>query len=206
VQGDKTNPAVIKAMVDAAADSGADAIMLDTSILSKVSNICLVDTSSSGMIDINRFRIRDGMPQRGILKLDELRFFVEYCHYRGIEANVAGSVESYQAQQLWVLLPELDQVSTRGAASGVEADPSKPGESGQDTRQHRIIKRSLVRGLAPPEHGGVLNLPLDMIRSDEAKVLCRQLKDLISEKRSQQHLPELETYVVDSAGKVVDVF
>src|SRR5262249_50711126 len=106
-QGDQTNLAVIKAMVDATADSGANAIMLDTSILSKVSNICLVDTTGSEMVDINAFRVRDGMRQKGILNLDELRFFVDYCHFRGIEANVAGSVESYQAQQLWVLLPEL---------------------------------------------------------------------------------------------------
>lgn len=118
--GNRTSRDVIKAMVDATADSGGNAIMLDTSILSKVSNICLVDTSGSEMIDINRFVVRSGVVQSGILRLEDIRFFVEYCHFRGIEANVAGSIESYQAQQLWVLIPELDQCSTRGAASGVE--------------------------------------------------------------------------------------
>jgi len=58
--------------------------MLDTSILSKVANICLVDTSGSEMVDINPLIVSDGMPLSGILSLEELRFFVEYCHFRGI--------------------------------------------------------------------------------------------------------------------------
>lgn len=205
-QGDKTNRAVIKAMVDATADSGADAIMLDTSILSKVSNICLVDTSGSEMVDINRFRVRDGMEQKGILKLDELKFFVDYCHFRGIAANVAGSIESYQAQQLWVLIPDLDQVSTRGSASGVDIDPSKPEGGGLDTRQHRVIKRTLVRGLAPPEHDGVLNLPISLRNNDEARAACYRMKEMISDKRRDLGLPELQSYFVDSTGKVVESF
>ena len=50
----KTNQSVIKAMVDVTADSGANAIMIDTSILTKVSNICLIDTSARDeMVDIN---------------------------------------------------------------------------------------------------------------------------------------------------------
>lgn len=206
VQGDKTNRAVIKAMVDATADSGADAIMLDTSILSKESNICLVDTSGSEMVDINRFQVRNGMPQRGILKLDELKFFVDYCHFRRIEANVAGSVASYQAQQLWVLLPELDQVSTRGAASGVEVDPSKPDGFGVDTRMHRVIKRTLVQGLAPPEHGGVLNLPDAFRTNDEARTACHRLKEMIADKRRDFGWPDLQAYFVNSSGQIVEGF
>ena len=66
------------------ADAGANAIMLDTSILTKVCNVCLVDTSGSGMVDINRFRQVSGMQQKGILKLDDLQFFVDYCHFRGV--------------------------------------------------------------------------------------------------------------------------
>ena len=60
-KGEITNRAVIKAMVDATADAGANAIMIDTSILTKVSNICLVDTSGTSMIDINRFCKHDGL-------------------------------------------------------------------------------------------------------------------------------------------------
>ena len=202
--GPSTNRSVIKAMVDATADSGANAIMLDTSILTKVSNVCLVDTAgSSEMVDINRYRNSGGLQQQGILQLDDLRFFAEYCHYRGIVANVAGSIESYQAQQLWVLIPELDQVSTRGAASAVQVDPSNPDVVSEDTRQHRIIARSLVRGMAPPEHGGVLNLPAQLRDSHEAMSACTHLREMLSARRKEQGLPELATFYVDSEGQVV---
>jgi hypothetical protein len=203
VKGDRTSQAVIKAMVDATADSGANAIMLDTSILSKVSNICLVDTTGREMVDINRFRTTDGLVQKGILGLEDIRFFVDYCHFRGVQANVAGSVESYQAQQLWVLIPGLDQVSTRGAASAVDVDPSNPQASGPNTRQYRIIKRTLVRGMAAPEHGGVLNLPADFRKSPEAMKACEELHKMIMEKRLALGLPELETYFVSPDGEIV---
>ncbi len=202
-KGDRTNQAVIKAMVDATADSGANAIMLDTSILSKVSNICLVDTGGNEMVDINRFQTRDGMIQKGILSLQDIRFFVDYCHFRGVQANVAGSVESYQAQQLWVLVPDLDQVSTRGAASAVDVDPSNPQASGPNTRQYRVIKRTLVRGMAAPEHGGVLNLPGDFRNNPDAMKACEALHRMILEKRLALGLPDLETYYVNSEGQIV---
>jgi hypothetical protein len=200
--GDSTNRAVIKAMVDATAKSEANAIMLDTSILTKVCNVCLVDTSGSEMVDINQFCTTSDMQQKGVLKLDDLRFFVDYCHFRGVEANVAGSVESYQAQQLWVLIPELDQASTRGAASAVSVDPSDPNNVGEDSRQHRVISRTLVRGLAPPEHGGVLNLPAALQDSTDAAAACDELRCKIAEARAQLGLPELATYYVDSKGHI----
>ena len=198
-KGSKTNRAVIKAMIDAVADSGGNSMMLDTSILSKVANICLVDTSGSEMIAIKRF-----LTQKGILKLDELEFFVEYCHFRGLPANYAGSVESYQAQQLWVLVPEVDQMSTRGAASGVAVDPSDPGDVGEDTRQRRVIRHTLVRGLAPPECGGVLNLPVELRNEPEAAAALSGLQSLIADGRRKLGLPDLQTYYVDAAGSVVD--
>lgn len=200
--GDSTNRDVIKAMVDATADSEANAIMLDTSILTKVSNVCLVDTSGTEMVDINRLRETSGMQQKGILKLDDLRFFAEYCHFRGVEANVAGSVESYQVQQLWVLIPELDQASTRGAASAVSFDPSDPTHVGEDSRQHRVISRTLVRGLAPPEHGGVLNLPAALQSTPGAAEVCDELRRKVAEGRARLGLPELQTFYVDSAGAI----
>jgi uncharacterized protein (UPF0264 family) len=197
----KTTKAVIKAMVDVTAESSANGIMIDTSILSKVTNICLVDTGGDGMIDINSLVVRNGLQQRGILTLDELRFFVDYCHYRGVAANVAGSIESYQAQQLWALLPELDQASTRGAASGVDLDPSNAIPAGEDTRQHRVIKRMLVRGLAPPEHGGVLNFP-DVLKSATGAI--ERIRELIVRQREYRKVsgfPELQVFWVDSAGR-----
>lgn len=122
-------------MVDVTAESDANAIMIDTSILFKVTNVCLIDTRGEGMMDVNSLVARNNMVQQGILALGDLRLFVEYCHYRGVAANVAGSIESYQAQQLWALVPELDQASTRGSASGVDRDPSNARPIGEDTRQ-----------------------------------------------------------------------
>lgn len=196
----RTSKAVIKAMVDVTVESGANAIMIDTSILSKVTNVCLIDTRSEGMVDINSLVVRNGLTQTGILTLDELRFFVEYCHYRGVAANVAGSIESYQAQQLWALIPELDQASTRGSASGVDRDPSNSRPAGEDTRQHRVIKRSLVRGLAPPEHGGVLNVPEALKTATGAASRVRELIAMLRESRTSG-LPDLQAFWVDPSGQ-----
>jgi hypothetical protein len=179
--------------------------MIDTSILTKVTNVCLVDTRGDGMIDINSLMSRDGMVQQGILLLDELRFFVEYCHYRGLAANVAGSIESYQAQQLWSLIPELDQASTRGAASGVDCDPFNPRQVGEDTRQHRVIKRTLVRGLAPPEHGGVLNLPEGLKNVAGAPARVGELIRFLREKRNSSGQPELQAFWVDPYGHPMQI-
>jgi uncharacterized protein (UPF0264 family) len=203
-RGDVTNRAVIKAMVDVTAAAGANAIMLDTSILSKVSNICLVDTSGSDeMVDLNRFCGQDGMVQSGILKLEDLRFFVDYCHYQGVEANLAGSIESYQAQQLWVLIPELDQISSRGSSSAVSVNPSNPSDIGANTRQYRVIDRNLVQGLVAPEHGGVLNLPEKLRDLPEARNDIQRLRDSIAKGRAQLGLPALQTNFVDAQGHIV---
>ena len=155
----RTSWDVIKAMVDVTADSGADAIMLDTRIQSKVSRISLIDTASTGLVDLNQFdQKKKGLTRTGILSLDDIRFFVDYCHYKGVVPNLAGSIQSYQAQQVWAAIPELNQMSTRGGSSGVSSDPFQ-NQTGTDSRQFRVIKRDLVKGLAPPELGGVMNIP-----------------------------------------------
>jgi uncharacterized protein (UPF0264 family) len=198
----RTNREVIKAMVDATADSGADAIMIDTQIQTKVARICCVDTSSEGMIDINRHDIRHtpALVRKGILTLDEIRFFGEYCHFRGVEANLAGSIESYQAQQLWALVPEIDHVSTRGSSSAVSRDPAAGTAEGEDTRLDRVIQRHLVRGLVPPEQVGVINFPDLMLNSNEALGAVAALRKLLAEKCRAQGLSELEAFFVDKYG------
>lgn len=171
---ERTDREAIKKMVDATADAGADGIMLDTSILFKVARVGLVDTTEStgrdtaSMVDFNRFDITgtgpDALVRTGILSVEEIRFFVDYCHYRGVEANLAGSLQSYQAQQLWRLVPQIDQVSTRGGASAILRDPSQPPseEDPVASRRDQVMMRQLVRGLVPPEHGGYLWLPKKM--------------------------------------------
>jgi hypothetical protein len=201
----RTNQAVIKAMVDVTADSGADAIMIDTSILSKVTNICLVDTADGNLVDINSLIFQGDLQLRGILPLEDIRFFVEYCHYRGLAANLAGSLESFQAQQLWVLVPEIDQISTRGSSSAIAVDPSNANPQGADTRQFRIIKRSLVCGLAPPELGGVLNLPAELKNVKKAIPRIRELIEVVGEGRKKLGFPELKSFWVDSFGKAENI-
>lgn len=168
----RTDREAIARMVDATVRAGAGAMMLDTSVLLKVARVGLVATERSpDMTDFNSLDVDEttGLKRRGILGLDDIRFFVDYCHHRGIEANLAGSVTSYQAQQLWRLVPEIDQISTRGAASAVAQNPHRPEGEGEDSRRDRVIVRSLVRGLAPPEQGGHLWLPQEMKpRSGEA--------------------------------------
>lgn len=196
----RTNRAVIKAMVDATADAGGDSIMIDTSILSKAARICLVDTRGSELFDLNRYDVSsDGLETTGILPLDDLRFFVDYCHFRGVAANLAGSIQSFQAQQLWVLIPELDQISTRGGASAVAYDPSG-ASAGGGSRHERVIKRQLVRGLTAPEHGGVLNIPERWKENPEAMGRVKETIMMVSERRKAQDLPPLETYFVDKFG------
>ena len=188
----KTNQSVIKAMVDVTADSGANAIMIDTSILTKVSNICLIDTSARDeMVDINSVMSTNGMALQGILPLADLKFFVDYS---------PGSIESFQSQQLWVLIPELDQVSTRSSASAVAVDPSGANAEGENTRQRRIIKRTLVRGLAAPEHGGVLNIPAALQGNAKAKPIIADLMELVRGGRRRLDLPELQSLWVDEYG------
>jgi hypothetical protein len=204
----RTSQSVIKAMVDVTADSGANAIMIDTSILLKVMNVGLIDTSGSEMTDINSLVVRDGMARQGILTLQDLRFFVQYCHYKGLSGNLAGSIESYQAQQLWALIPELDQASARGAASGIDNAPSPSNATppsnapipGADTRKRRVIKRSLVHGMAPPEHGGVLNLPVSL-KTTQAATRVRELIAMLAERRKIAGLPDLQAFWVDPSGQ-----
>jgi hypothetical protein len=80
------------------------------------------------------------------------------------------------------------------------ARPSQSAPEGEDTRQQRVIKRTLVRGLTAPEHGGVLNLPLALKKSSDAKPILRDLMALISEGRRSLGLPALQAFCVDRYG------
>lgn len=200
----RTSQAVIAKMVDITADAGADAMMLDTSILSKVCNIGLVDASSPGFVNLSQFIVRDGLVQTGVLSLQDIEFFVEYCHYRGIAANLAGSIESFEAQQLWSLVPSLDQISARGSASAVTKNPAS-GASGADNRQRRTIVRQLVRGMVPPEAGGVLNVPDAVKAAPNGPSAVAELCKVLSAQRRQDGDPPLEAFYVDRSGALESI-
>ncbi|MFJ7912833.1 (5-formylfuran-3-yl)methyl phosphate synthase [Kitasatospora sp. NPDC096204] len=160
--GRRTDREAIRTMVEASAAAGADAIMVDTSILLKVARIGLVSTAGSPeLVDLDRHDTdRHGLTRAGILSLEEIRFFVELCHAHGMEANLAGSLQSHQAQQVWRLVPELDQLSARGGVSALARDPY--GGTGRGTRHERTVRRTLVSGLVPPEQGSRLVVPQRM--------------------------------------------
>lgn len=201
--GQRTTKDIIKLMVDAAASSGATSMMLDTQIQTKVANICLVDTSSKGLVDLNKYDIGlGGFPTRGILQLEELRFFVDYAHFLGIEANLAGSLQSFQAQQAWAFIPYLDQCSTRGGSSAVELNPITGQPAGEDTRQQRIIKRQLVAGLAPPEQGGFLNIPIAMKENPAAIGDITSLMETLNALNQKNGLDALPAFWVDKFGNM----
>ncbi len=204
---DRTTRDVIKTMVDAAADAGVDGIMIDTQIQTKVVRLCAVDTASLGLVDINRFDTHSTNPKltrKGILSLEDLKFFVDYCHYRGIEANIAGSVQSYHAQQLWVKIPELDQLATRWAASAVKRNPYDGSEE-TDTREHSYIRRNLVRGLVPPEQGSILNLPISLKKDPRASITISQLRQVLDRERQLQGFPSLKCYFVNKYGEAEEI-
>lgn len=196
----RTNKDVIAAMVDATARAGAHSIMLDTRIQSKVARISLAKTSAQGLVDLNRLDVKSGIAREGVLPLEDIQFFVDYCHYRRLEANLAGSFQSFHAQQVWVQIPGVDQISTRGGSSAVSVDP-RSAASGIDTRQHRATHRDLVRGLVPPEQGGVLNIPTQMREQPDGEEVVSQLKSMLDAERGQQGLPPLECYYVDKFGQ-----
>jgi len=100
------------------------------------------------------------------------------------------------------LIPELDQTSTRGGSSAVQWDPSTKTQTGEDTRQQRIIKRSLVAGLVPPEQGGVLNVPIAMKDNAAAVADVKRLIEMIGAKRAHQGLPPLRAFWVSKSGEM----
>ncbi|MFB7906046.1 (5-formylfuran-3-yl)methyl phosphate synthase [Kitasatospora sp. NPDC056076] len=174
----RTDRAAIRSMVEASAAAGADAIMLDTSILLKVARIGLVSTAgSTELVDLDRHDTdAHGLARAGILALDEVRYFVDLCHAHGLEANLAGSLQSHQAQQLWRLVPGLDQLSARGGVSALARDPE--GGTGRATRHDRTVQRSLVRGLVPPEQHGHLLVPPPMAGTEDLATLLKRHPDL----------------------------
>ncbi|GHF70838.1 hypothetical protein GCM10018790_55820 [Kitasatospora xanthocidica] len=187
----RTDTEAIRAMVEASAAAGADAIMIDTSILLKVARIGLISTAGSDeLVDLDAHDTdAHGLPRTGILSLEEIRFFVDLCHARGLEANLAGSVQSHQAQQIWRLVPDLDQLSARGGVVALAHDPLHG--TGAATRHDRVVRRALVAGIIPPEQGGYLVVPEHMTRSPKFRT---DLDGLLTRHR------DLRVHVADRYG------
>ena len=135
---------MLKQLVDLCAAVGVDGLMLDTPIQQKVIRVSMLKHPRN-----TQDRGADGTlpPREGMLTMDEARFFCQYCHWRGIEAYLAGSIEAYHAEDLWEI-EELDSIAVRESASAVVRDPFNMQIDG-DTRHQRRIQREL-RGQIHP--------------------------------------------------------
>ena len=215
----RTTKRLLETMVEGVSEAGADSILLDTFPQAKLSRIGLVDTSRDGNVtsrdrdventsgmgrvrSLARFDVREGLSLDGILSIDEIGHFVRCCHSPGLpnplEAYVAGSIQSYHAQQLWVDIPDLDGISAR------EATLADVGDTGASPAfPNRVICEGLVRGLVPPELGGVLNLPHEIADSEDGKVAARDFVGQIAQRRRGLGLPKLEAFFVNRFGKRV---
>lgn len=145
---------MLKQIIDLCANVGVDGLMLDTSIQHKIIRVGLLkhpDNSEDRGIDGTE------VAREGILTLDEVRFFCEYCHWAGIEAYLAGSIQNYQAKDLW-RIEELDSIAVRGSASKVLSDPSSTKVTGEAPRHEQRISRDLVAKLVPPEQQKIMEL------------------------------------------------
>jgi uncharacterized protein (UPF0264 family) len=125
--------------VETLAKAGADGVMIDTPIQAKVAGICLVAEGEP----------TDQQPSRGrpigTISIDRLKIFSELCAYYSVECWLAGSIQPRQAGLL-AILPDLDVVMCRGAASAEVRNPYGKRRGGG--RASRRISASRVRALA----------------------------------------------------------
>jgi uncharacterized protein (UPF0264 family) len=138
--------AMLKQLVDLCAQVGVDGVMLDTPIQHKIIRVGMLKHPRNA-----QDRGTDGtrLPRDGILTMEEARLFCQYCHWMGIEAYLAGSIQDYHAEELWEI-DELDSIAVRESASAVVRNPFNL-QAGGDTRHERRIKREFVAKFIPPE-------------------------------------------------------
>src|SRR5262249_60476908 len=121
-------------------------------IHTKVAYLCCLDYGTEG--DVNP---TSKLPRKGIYTLDEFATYARYCHQKGIQFWASGSIQPYQAQEVWALKDGdaeglVDAMAVRSGASGPVRQVSRPGASGPgiDNRATRRIYRDLVARYAPP--------------------------------------------------------
>jgi hypothetical protein len=152
VTGESYKMSYIYSAADLAADAGADGIMIDTRIHTKVAFMCCLTYETEN--DINP---ESGLVRRGIYSLDEFATYARYCHEKGIEFWASGSIQPYQAQAVWGLNDGdvrgvVDAMAVRSGASGPPRVVPRPGAIGVpiDNRGSRKIYRDLVAKYKPP--------------------------------------------------------
>lgn len=141
-------------IADLTAAVGADGLMIDTRIHSKVARICFLDEGTAQANNPN-----PALPLTGIYSLIEVGQIAEYCHFKGIEFWASGSLQPFQAQPLWDLrdakgVPLVDGMAVRGGASAAVRTATgklapEAAAAGADTRGSKRVYRDLVSVYAP---------------------------------------------------------
>lgn len=154
VEGEDYKMSYIYSAADLAAEAGADGIMIDTRIHTKVAYMCCLDYGTQ-----DDKHPESGLQRQGIYSLAELATYGRYCHQKGIEFWASGSILPYQAQAVWGLNDGdirgvVDAMAVRSGASGPPRNVARPGAGGVaiDNRASRRIYRDLVLKYAPPEN------------------------------------------------------
>lgn len=136
-------------LADLTAEAGADGIMIDTRIHTKVARMCcLKDGTANEKPDP-----MSGLPLKGIYTIKEFGTYAQYCHEKGIEFWASGSIQPYQAQKVWhVDDGVVDAMAVRSGASAPPRTIHRPGERASviDNRGSRKVYRDLVAVYAPP--------------------------------------------------------
>jgi uncharacterized protein (UPF0264 family) len=152
VPGEDYKMTYIYSAADLAASAGADGIMIDTRIHTKVAYMCCLSYGTED--DINP---ESGLARFGIYSLEDCAAYARYCHQQGIEFWASGSIQPYQAQAVWGLndgdaTGVVDAMAVRSGASGPPRIVSRSGAGGAviDNRASRRIYRDLVAKYAPP--------------------------------------------------------
>jgi uncharacterized protein (UPF0264 family) len=130
----------LKQVADLTAECGADGIMIDTRIHSKIAKVCC-----------HKHQLHQAPPPadpnlklEGIFEVAEITEYTKYCHSVGLEFWASGSVQPYQAQDLWAV--GVDGMAVRSGASSVLRASSfaAPGKTANDTRGAKKVYRDLV--------------------------------------------------------------
>jgi uncharacterized protein (UPF0264 family) len=134
------------------AAAGADGVMIDTRIHTKVARMCcLRDGTDDQPVD------ESGLPLRGIHTIDQIARFARYCHGLGLEFWASGSIQPFQAQRLWDLDDGparglVDAMAVRSGASAAVRAPDGGGlgaGGGVVNRASKRVYRDLVAAYAP---------------------------------------------------------
>lgn len=152
VEGERHEMSYIYSAADLCAEAGADGVMVDTRIHTKVAHVSCLNYGVEQ--DVHP---ESKLPRHGIYSLEEFATYARYCHDLNIEFWASGSIQPYQAQAVWDLRDGnaegiVDGMAVRSGASGTRRSVQRPTSAAAqlDNRGSRKIYRDLVEKYAPP--------------------------------------------------------